>query len=125
MTRDDIKKALAFCNNNSSCDGCPYEIEDIRNCSDTLKLDARTCIIKQEQEIAQLKDSYAKLQEQFAQYQMANDKEIAAQVKQAKIDVLNKLKENLEIAIGEYGAGYYLAEYVIDDIDELLREYEQ
>lgn len=78
MTRDDIKKALELCSTDCSCDDCPYEIEDVRNCSDTLKLDARTCIIKQELEIAQLKDSYAKLQEQFAQYQMASDKEIAA-----------------------------------------------
>ena len=44
-------------------------------------------------EIEQLKDDYVKLQEQFADYQMASDKEIAAQAKQAKIDVLNQLKE--------------------------------
>ena len=49
-------------------------------------------------EIEQLKDDYAKLQEQFADHQMASDKEIAAQVKQAKIDVLNKAKERLNSA---------------------------
>ena len=43
-------------------------------------------------EIEQLKDDYVKLQEQFAQYQMASDKEIKAQIKQAQIDVLKKLK---------------------------------
>lgn len=46
-------------------------------------------------EIERLKDDYAKLQEQFAQYQMASDKEIMAQRKQAKIDVLNELKKYL------------------------------
>lgn len=46
--------------------------------------------------------------------------------KQAKIDVLNKLKERIETAIDTYynsdGGGYYLAEDVIDDIDEMIEE---
>ena len=42
-----------------------------------------------------MKDDYAKLQEQFAQYQMASDKEIKEQIKQAQIDILNKAKTNL------------------------------
>lgn len=41
-----------------------------------------------ETEIERLKDDYANLQEQFAQYQMASDKEMMAQRKQAQIDVL-------------------------------------
>lgn len=69
MTTEEIKKALEFCSTDYPCDGCPYQIEDVRNCSDTLKLDARACIIKQEQEIERLK----------------------AEVKQAKIEVLNEL----------------------------------
>ena len=48
-------------------------------------------------------------------------------VKQAKIDVLNELKERIKTAIDTYfnldGGGYYLAEDVIGDI-ELLKEYE-
>ena len=52
-----------------------------------------------EKEIERLKDDYTKLQEQFAQYQMASDKEIKAQVKQAKIDLLNAL-------IDRYGREY-------------------
>ena len=51
-----------------------------------------------------------------------------AQVKQAKIDVLNKLRERVETAIDTYfnldGGGYYLAEGAMNDIDELLKEYE-
>ena len=68
-------------------------------------------------EIEQLKDDYAKLQEQFAQYQMASDKEIKAQIKQAQIDVLKKLKER---AIGYTFLGEKLATET--DIDELIKE---
>lgn len=68
--------------------------------------------MKTEQEIERLKDDYAKLQELFAQYQMASDKEIIAQKKQAKIDVLNELKKRLVV--------YYPS--VISEIDELIKE---
>ena len=70
-------------------------------------------------EIEQLKDDYAKLQEQFAQYQMASDKEIKAQIKQAQIDVLKKLKER---AIGYTFLGEKLATET--DIDGLIEEVE-
>lgn len=70
-------------------------------------------------EIEQLKDDYAKLQEQFAQYQMASDKEIKAKVKQAQIDVLKKLKER---AIGYTFLGEKLATET--DIDGLIQEVE-
>lgn len=47
-------------------------------------------------------------------------------IKQAQIDVLNKLKERIKTAIDTYfnldGGGYYLAEDAIDDIDELIEE---
>ena len=49
-------------------------------------------------------------------------------VKQAKIDVLNELKERIKTAIDTYfnldGGGYYLAEDAIDDIDGLIEEVE-
>lgn len=127
MNKDDIKKALEFCADAFPCEGCAYY--DDLTCSDTLKTDARELIIEQEQEIEKWKNDYAKLQEQFAQYQMASDKEIAAQVKQAQIEVLNKLKERVETAIDAYfnldGGGYYLAEGAMNDIDELIREVEE
>ena len=88
----------------------------------------------QQREIERLKDDYAKLQELFAQYQMASDKEIIAQKKeaekrfennmksvleiekkQAKIDVLNELRNWLVV--------YYPS--VISVIDELIKEYEE
>lgn len=127
MNKDDIKKALEFCANAFPCEGCAYH--DDLMCTDKLKTDALNVIVEQEQEIEKWKNDYAKLQEQFAQYQMASDKEIAAQVKQAKIDVLNKLKERVETAIDAYfnldGGGYYLAEGALDDIDELIEEVEE
>lgn len=52
--------------------------------------------------------------------------EIRQEVKQAQIDVLNKLKERIKTAIDTYfnldGGGYYLAEGALDDIDELIEE---
>ena len=53
-------------------------------------------------------------------------KEGYGDVKQAQIDVLNKLKERIKTAIDTYfnldGGGYYLAEDALDDIDELIEE---
>lgn len=127
MNKDDIKKALEFCANAFPCEGCAYH--DDLMCTDKLKTDALNVIIEQEQEIEKWKNDYAKLQEQFAQYQMASDKEIIAQRKQAKIEVLNKLKERVETAIDAYfnldSGGYYLAEGALDDIDELIEEVEE
>lgn len=127
MNKDDIKKALKFCADAFPCEGCAYH--DDLTCTDKLKTDALNVIIEQEQEIEKWKNDYAKLQEQFAQYQMASDKEIIAQRKQAKIEVLNKLKERVETAIDAYfnldSGGYYLAEGALDDIDELIEEVEE
>lgn len=127
MNKDEIKKALEFCADAFPCEGCEYH--DDLTCTDKLKTDALNVIIEQEQEIEKWKNDYVKLQEQFAKYQTASDKEIAAQVKQAKIEVLNKLKERVETAIDTYfnldGGGYYLAEGAMNDIDELIREVEE
>ena len=140
MNKDEIKKALECCSENTmnNCKNCPYYY--IFNCNDTLCKDALTLITEQEKEIEyrkkqydnqvsentrlyieydKLKDDYAKLQELFAQYQMASDKEIRAQKKQAKIDVLNELKEKTYV-------NDYCREVVeIEKIDELIREYEE
>ena len=116
MTKDEIKKALEMCNDvYAPCNGCPYET--CTSCDNTLHTDALKLITEQEQEIEHLKDDYAKLQEQFADYQMASDKEIVAQAKQAKIDVLNELKTH------SYFDDYYIDSYVfVEDIDELIEE---
>lgn len=114
MTKDEIKKALECCNSTGPyfCDDCPYCC--VGRCRDELITSALNLITEQEKEIDRLKakdeetclkcieskhataEEYAKLQEQFANYQLASGKEIMAQVKQAKIDVLNELKPLLE-----------------------------
>ena len=96
------------------------EIGELKAENDNLNRDYRNAferLISQQQEIERLKDDYAKLQELFAQYQMASDKEIRVQIKQAKIDVLNRLK-SLSIYDDNYLDGYVF----IDDIDKLLEE---
>lgn len=76
----------------------------------------------QEREIDKLKDDYANLQELFAQYQMASDKEIMAQRKQTKIDVLNELREKYSTS-GSVNSNWATIIFV-DDIDELIEEVE-
>ena len=115
MTIDDIKKVLALCVD-SICDDCPYA--DTKDCYNQIKLDARSLIIEQEQEIARLKAENIRLTTKLGQVLLSIDtvKEmntmcnIAAQVKQAKIDVLNELKKKKSIAVW--------------DIDEMIAEYE-
>ena len=64
--------------------------------------------------------------EQLNDIAIALAKEGYGDVKQAQIDVLNKLKERIKTAIDTYfnldGGGYYLAEGALDDIDELIEE---
>lgn len=140
MNIDDIKKGLECCSNPrlSSCNNCPYNNNGEFSCRDgEMCKDALNLITEQEKKIERLKDEnkencwkcieakrvteedYAKLQEEFANYQIASDKEMIAQVKQAKIDVLNRLK-SLSIYDDNYLDGYVF----IDDIDKLLEEYE-
>ena len=101
MNKDDIKKALEFCADAFPCEGCAYY--DDLTCSDTLKTDARELIIKQEQEIDRLKAENIRLTTKLRQVLLSIDtvKEmntmcsIDEQVKQAKIDVLNELKDKM------------------------------
>lgn len=120
MTKEDIIKALTCCSNPSIsyCKDCPYaNYGEFDCCNGKMCKDALDLIIEQEREIEQLKADYAKLQEQFAQYQMASNKKIKAQIKQAKIDVMNELKTH------SYYDDYYIDSYVfVNDIDELIEE---
>lgn len=114
MTNKEIKQMVNTCNNYHNCGGCPYNPKDIsRFIGDSWKggcpnYDNKLVyamgkgygkISKYKAEIKRLKDDYSKLQEQFAKYQTASDKEIVAQVKQAKIDLLKEL-------IDGYGRDY-------------------
>lgn len=127
MNKEDIKKALIQCADLEYCDDCPYFNWENRSCSDELKLDALDLITEQEKEIERLNAENIRLTTKLGQVLLSIDtvKEMNAmcnieeQVKQAKIDVLNKLK-SLSIYDDNYLDGYVF----IDDIDKLLEEYE-
>ena len=124
MNKDEIKKALKFCADINDCDNCPYDV--VRSCSDRLKLDARELIIKQENEIEKLKAENIRLTTKLGQVLLSIDtvKEmntmcsIDEQRKQAKIDVLNELKEKCKFD------GHTVAVYK-NDIDDMIVEVEK
>lgn len=115
---DKIKKSLAVCVG-ASCDGCAYH-NDL-TCIDTLKTDARKCIIKQEKEIEKLKAENKQLKTECA---LLDDELRIA--RQDTINVLNELKGNIKNAIDTYynsqGGSYYSSEDVINDIDKMIKE---
>ena len=92
-TIQNIKKALEICSEDNGCRECPYY--DYRYCDKAL-----------------LKDALALITERNQKYQ-------EQRIKQAQIDVLNKLKER---AIGYTFLGEKLATET--DIDELIEEIE-
>lgn len=100
-TERDIKKALQCCSGiRIYCSDCPYDA--IGNCSDTLCADALNLIIEQGREIEKLKAEndmnaqYIRMMGIQSHIKTSNE-----QVKQAQIDILNKLKDS-------YGL-YYLS----------------
>lgn len=54
MNSEDIKEALTICAS-IDCEGCRYNDNELYNCYDKLKLDARELIAEQEKEIERLK----------------------------------------------------------------------
>lgn len=126
MTKDDIKKVLALCVD-SICDDCPYA--DTKDCYNQIKLDARELIIKQENEIEKLKAENIRLTTKLGQVLLSIDtvKEmntmcsIDEQVKQAKIDVLNELKDKMFER--EYmGVKYKERIFYESEINEMIAE---
>ena len=97
-TIQDIKKALEICSEDDGCRECPYY--DYYHCDKAL-----------------LKDALALITEQVVEQ---NQKYQEQRIKQAKIDVLKKLKER---AIGYTFLGEKLATET--DIDELIEEIEK
>lgn len=98
MTNEEIKKALEFCAKDDYyfCGGCSYD--DVRNCNDKLKTDARELIIKQEQEIARLKAEFKQLETNAEILARGvrdlnqENYELTEKIKQVKIDVLSELR---------------------------------
>ena len=92
-TIQDIKKALEICSEDDGCRECPYY--DYHHCDKAL-----------------LKDALALINEQVVEQ---NQKYQEQRIKQAKIDVLNELKEKCKFD------GHTVAVYK-NDIDELIKE---
>ena len=94
MTSDKIKKALECCaksyGDDVHCSNCPYDTLTPRTCcerfcQDVLCKDALELINEQEKSIQSAQDSILSLAQQNQEYR-------EQQVKQAQIDVLNKIK---------------------------------
>lgn len=129
MTNEDIKKALGFCADDyHSCDDCPYDV--VRHCTDTLKTDAYELIIEQEKEIERLKNANSELTDNLVFYKDKSYKlersvdklktEIEQEIKQTKIDVLNKVKKRI-YDISPYNP-FVTKDNVKYFIDELIKE---
>ena len=126
MNIDDIKKGLECCSNPrlSSCNNCPYNNNGEFSCRDgEMCKDALNLITEQEKKIERLKAENEKYLDSIESVQAGRCRlrcQLTEQaVKQAKIDVLNRLK-SLSIYDDNYLDGYVF----IDDIDKLLEEYE-
>lgn len=135
MTNEEIKRGYLICNDPYlSCKDCPYNDNYVK-CSETLRADARELIVEQEQKIERLKDENTRLTEKLKQVLLAVDtvKEMIAmcnideQRKRAVQDFAEKVKGKSEMFLvakgdGVYGEKLYVS---IEEIDELLKEYEE
>lgn len=123
MNKDDIKKALECCVNPSinPCKDCPYNKNgDFSYCNDKILKDTLNLITEQEKEIEQLTEERNRYAETLAKYQMASDKEIMAQKKQAVKEFAEKLRKRLTADRVSNDNVVINANY---EIDELLKEY--
>ena len=118
MTQDEIKKALEICADISiPCNDCPYDA--VGKCNDTLSSDALKLIIEQEKEIERLQDKCEELRNEKWDAQDDLDcycDEMPNKIKQAQIDVLNKVKER---AVGLAAIETY---HICNLIDKLIKE---
>lgn len=112
MNKDAIKKALGYCAGDSidDCKNCPYADNGPFACSISMYKDALNLITEQEKEINALQEENRRLDEYVSCTLSAQ--EFDEEIKQAKIDVLNKLRNRLVV--------YH--PNVISEIDELIKE---
>ena len=121
MTKDDIKKALKICTDiYAPCNGCPYE--KCTNGDNTLHTDALNVIIEQEKEIERLRTTLGQCNTELnsalesLKIQCREIGELKAGVKQAQIDVMNKVKER---SVGLAAIEIY---HICNLIDEIIKE---
>lgn len=126
MTKEDIKKALEVCIDiYATCDDCLYN--GVENCDDRMRTDVLKLIIEQENEIERLRTTLGQCNTELnsalesLKSQCREMGELKAGTKQAKIDVLKRLKVFSEPYPNSWGI------YVIDvyHIDELIKEIEE
>nr|DAE41767.1 MAG TPA: hypothetical protein [Caudoviricetes sp.] len=127
MTKDEIKKALECCEKYAYCKDCPC----YTYCEHELHKGALALITEQEKEIKRLRTTLGQCNTELnsalesLKSQCRGIGKLRAEVKQAQIDVLNKLKEKFK----GYEAWYYngIEEGYHDleeEIDELIKEIE-
>ena len=127
MNKDEIKKALECCSKNdvSACKGCPYNAKSFSLCADEqMCKDALALITEQDKEIERLKaNGYRSIMYAFENNRDKIVENIQTEIddykqsiKQAKIDVLNEVKER---AIGLAAIETY---HICNLIDELIKE---
>lgn len=125
MTKDEIKKALEVCIDiYATCDDCLYN--GVENCDDRMRTDVLKLIIEQDAEIERLRTTLGQCNTELnsalesLKSQCREIGELKAGTKQAKIDVLKRLKVFSEPYPNSWGI------YVIDvyHIDELIKEIE-
>lgn len=118
MNKDEIKKALTCCKG-QCCSYCPHWCE--KGCQYRTLSDALDLITEQEAEIDRLKAEndtnmqYIRMMGIQSHIKTSNE-----QVKQAQIDVLNKLRRRA-------WQGYQIGMYIVStqEIDELIKEIEK
>lgn len=101
MNKYKVKKALECCSNKSasSCNDCPYNDAEFSCAHDEMCKDALNLIIEQEKEIKRLKAEFKQLETNAEILARGvrdlnhENYELTEKVKQAKIDVLNKVKD--------------------------------
>ena len=130
-TEQDIKKALEICAGiNINCNDCPYFA--FGNCTEALCADAFNLITEQEKEIERLRTTLGQCNTELnsalesLKSQCREIGELKAKVKQAKIDMLNRVMTYINNKIeAEYGDMSDSVNYLtidIDDFDDFIDE---
>ena len=124
MTDKDIIKALECCGIKTDCKGCyfdTHESEDI--CAREIVKNAFDLINRQKEEIEFLRKTIGKNDKKALDVTL---EEIEKSRVEAIIGFAERLKQTITNEINTYynsnGGGYYLAEDVIEDIDNLVKE---
>ena len=127
MTKDEIKKAFEICCGVQDCTGCPIldmEKQNGHGCKFNLFTRVIDTVSEQEKEIERLKangyrsimDAFENNRDKIVENIQTEIDDYKQSIKQAKIDVLNKVKER---AVGLAAIETY---HICNLIDELIKE---